>query len=60
MNHETPAQPVAVTAEERAHPALAKLARACIALARLKQVPPAESASAERDERSDGAEEARP
>jgi hypothetical protein len=30
-------QPVHVTAEERPHPALQKLARACIALARLRR-----------------------
>jgi hypothetical protein len=29
-------QPIIVTAEERAHPAIAKLARALIALARLR------------------------
>lgn len=33
-------QPLSVTAQERLHPALRKLARACIALARVASPPP--------------------
>lgn len=37
MTDTTNNQPLHVTAEERPHPALQKLARACIALARLRR-----------------------
>ena len=44
MTHQPPDAPVRVTGEERLHPALRKLGRACIALARsqreLQQRPP--------------------
>lgn len=47
MNEEIPERPVHVAADERPHPALSKLARACIALARLERQPPAEGADPE-------------
>lgn len=41
MSEPSSDHPVTVTAQERAHPAIRKLARACIALARhLCQTPP--------------------
>lgn len=49
-NNELANKPVRVTAEERAHPALAKLARACIALARLNHPVPAEPSDSTPDE----------
>ena len=39
-------QPVVVAAEERVHPAIRKLARACVELARLAKRPAASSADA--------------
>jgi hypothetical protein len=39
MSQPDSGRPVIVTAEERAHPALQKLARACIALARQLRQP---------------------
>jgi hypothetical protein len=51
-------RPVIVTAEERAHPALRKLARACLALARHRResaTPPETATTA--DDRSGSGEE---
>ena len=53
MTHQPPDAPVRVTGEERLHPALRKLGRACIALARWQreqqqrppEAPPGDAAS---------------
>ncbi len=53
MTHQPPDAPVRITGEERLHPALRKLGRACIALARWQreqqqrppEVPPGDAAS---------------
>jgi hypothetical protein len=45
--------PIIVSAQERAHPALRKLARACIALARQLQQPPKSPTAAGEEPRHD-------
>jgi hypothetical protein len=53
--------PVRVTGEERRHPAIRQLARACIELARLRlmrQVPPGDATAAQQE--SDSGEEGAP
>lgn len=46
MSHHYVDREVSVTAHERAHPAIRKLARACLALARLDRTPPNTSSAA--------------
>jgi hypothetical protein len=53
MSEPDSTRPVNVTAEERPHPALQKLARACIALARQVQQPTSAPNTAEEGSRHD-------
>jgi hypothetical protein len=53
MSEPDSTRPVNVTAEERPHPALQKLARACIALARQLQQPASAPNAAEEGPRHD-------
>ena len=53
MSNSDSTRPVTVTAEAHAHPALRKLARACIALARQLQQPVSPPTAAEEGPRHD-------